>query len=81
MSTNPASSPIHDILANLVGKQCIIELLSGNYMEGILCTIDNLFNLVLKDASEFDSEKVKVNSFSKVFIRGNHVLHVSKPQN
>lgn len=59
-----------------VGHQCLVVLSTGSEFKGTLCTIDGLFNLVLKDAVEY-REKQEINQFKSVFIRGTNVVHLT----
>lgn len=65
-----------DFLKKAAGQECVVELSTGSELHGVLCTIDGLFNLVLKDVREIVKGKER-NRFPSVFVRGNKVIHVS----
>jgi U6 snRNA-associated Sm-like protein LSm6 len=66
-------------LHKAVGSKCRVQLGTEAELLGTLCTIDGLFNLVLKDAEEFMGGK-KTSNFSSVFVRGNNVVHIDTAQ-
>jgi U6 snRNA-associated Sm-like protein LSm6 len=58
------------------GHRCLVVLTTGSELQGILCTIDGLFNLVLREAVEFVGGQ-QTNTFPSVFVRGNKVVHLA----
>ena len=66
-------------LRSATNHQCLVSLTNGTEITGTLCTIDTLFNLVLKDAKETKTQIVgqPPNSFKSVFIRGSYVIHIA----
>lgn len=59
-----------------VQKKTQVVLTTGSQLVGTLCTIDGLFNLVLKDVVETVNGQ-EVGSYQSIFVRGNNVLHVA----
>ena len=66
-------------LESSIGKKCLVVLSNGVEIVGTLCTIDGLFNLVLKDAEETVNviKDQKPNTYSSVFVRGSNVVHIT----
>lgn len=65
-----------NFLKEVSGQECVVGLSTGAELYGTLCTIDGLFNLVLKNAREMVQGK-QTNTFPSVFVRGNKVIHVA----
>ena len=63
-------------LQKSITKKCVVELSTGSRLTGTLCTIDKLFNIVMKDVTEtlFDHQ---IDSYPSIYLRGNNVVHVS----
>ena len=59
-----------------VQKPTQVVLTTGSQLVGILCTIDALSNLVLKDVVETVNGQ-KVGEYKSIFVRGNNVIHVA----
>ncbi|EAY23764.1 Sm protein [Trichomonas vaginalis G3] len=57
-------------------KPTHVVLSTGSQLVGTLCTIDALFNLVLRDAVEMSNGN-EVGRYQSIFIRGNQVIHVA----
>ena len=76
-----ASGPdaMRDFLEKTLQSECVVELNTGSEIRGILCTVDGLFNVVLKGAKEFNQKGELINEFPSIFIRGNFVLQISRP--
>jgi U6 snRNA-associated Sm-like protein LSm6 len=58
------------------GNRCLVVLSTDSEIQGVLCTIDGLFNLVLREATEFVNGQ-PVNEFRSVYVRGNKVVHLA----
>jgi U6 snRNA-associated Sm-like protein LSm6 len=65
-----------EFLRVATGKPCLVVLSTESEIHGTLCTIDGLFNLVLRDATEF-VKGAPVSAFTSVYVRGNKVVHVA----
>ena len=77
MATGPDA--MHDFLEKTLQSECVVELITGTEVRGILCTVDALFNVVLKGVKEFNKKGEQINEFPSIFIRGNFVLQISRP--
>jgi U6 snRNA-associated Sm-like protein LSm6 len=65
-----------EFLRRATGNRCVVALTTDSELRGVLCTIDGLFNLVLRDATEFVKGEA-VSTFPSVYVRGNKVIHVA----
>lgn len=63
-------------LQSTLQKPVHVILSTGSQFIGTLCTIDALFNLVLRNAVEMTNGH-EVAKYQSIFIRGNRVIHVA----
>lgn len=63
----------NEFFISLLGCDVIVKTISGDYFRGVLECLDEKMNLVMSDAKEFASGRLK-KVYQRVMIRGNNVL-------
>ncbi len=64
------------LLRENVNKQIRVQLKDGTRIQGVLLSLDEYMNLLLKDAVELDAKNNPKVKWGLVLVRGNNILWV-----